>query len=239
MQRVLFAAIVVLTGCSSAETVVAPPAAPVRQQPPTATTQKFALARFESTSPASGGESGTSPPVSAPAPPPALPAPARQQSCAGWPHGTAVGVEETTRGAAMVFTNSDDINALRTRVTEQRDTGTSNYTVHLDNVRQGVRVVYEPKSGDKDQLREAIELRARELSKACELSWARAEEEPKEKPSRAGAPVTEPPTPWLPVESQADKKPEAKDKAGEPAKPDEDKDEKADDKKPDDKKADD
>jgi hypothetical protein len=114
-------------------------------------------------------------------------------NCAGWPASTEIGVERTPRGAALVFTNADHIGSLRARVAAMPEARGEGEAVRLDNVEEGIRLVYEG-GGSVSEVHESARLRARELRRVCGLArYIPSEEPPPEKGATAATNDTPPP----------------------------------------------
>lgn len=98
------------------------------------------------------------------------PTPKRMSTCAGIPAETEIRVEDTSRGAALVFITDEDIAALREQI-GVRLASFAWANAHLDNVDQGVRIVFESSEGNQRQIRASVMERGRELTKVCGLEW--------------------------------------------------------------------
>ncbi len=157
--------------------------------------------------------------------------------CAGWPTATEIGVEKTKHGAALVFANADHIVPLRTRVAAMPEAKTAGEAVRLDNVDDGIRLVYEGTDASVTEVHESARVRARELRRMCGLArYLPSDDSDKDeaKPSREAAPpppsaskpatkksepVTKPKTddkPKTPDKPKAGDKPKTTDKPGTP-----------------------
>jgi hypothetical protein len=148
-----FALLAVLSGCNRADTV----------EPSRPGQQPQAAAAAEATATSMLG--------SAPLPH------NRGSSCAGIPAETKIRVEDTSRGAALVFSTDEDIAALREQI-GVRLASFSWGDAHLDNVNQGVRIVFESAEGNQRQIRASVMQRGRELTKLCGLEWNIPEDKP-------------------------------------------------------------
>ena len=94
----------------------------------------------------------------------------RKSTCAGIPDETEIRVEDTSRGAALVFITDDDIAALREQIAV-RLASFSWADAHLDNVDSGIRIVFESAEGDRSDLRASVMKRGQELTRLCGLEW--------------------------------------------------------------------
>ena len=119
-------------------------------------------------------------------------------NCNGWPAATEVGVERTAHGAAIVFANADHIAPLRDRVAAMPEAKSADDAVRLDNVDEGIRLVYEG-SGSAAEIHESARLRARELRRACGLARYFAGDDDLESASAAAAATEAPPAASTPA----------------------------------------
>jgi hypothetical protein len=126
-------------------------------------------------------------------------------------------VEDVNRGAALVFTTSEDVRELRERVialpsspTIRVDRGRS------DNIPRGVRLIFEAQPGENvEALRRALRVRAKELAEQCVFTFGRQVEPVSE--ISTPPPTAKPSTP-APIEPPI--KTETEGTKPEPAKPD-------------------
>jgi hypothetical protein len=85
-----------------------------------------------------------------------------------------VGVQTIERGAALVFTTSDDVRDLRQRVA-QLSVSAPVRTVRprFDNIQGGVRLVFEAEpAGDRAVVQRVVDEHAREIAKTCGMVLA-------------------------------------------------------------------
>ena len=100
---------------------------------------------------------------------------APRAACPAEAPATWVGAQELRRGGALVFTTSDEhIAELRVRVSSMPwPSALESVDPHLDNIRRGVRVVFESRDpADVPALRKAVTEHARSIAKTCGLALA-------------------------------------------------------------------
>jgi hypothetical protein len=136
-----------------------------------------------------------------------------------------VGAQVTERGAALVFTTSDDARILRERVAELTvQIPVRNVQPRFDNIRGGVRLVFDAETaGERAVVQRVVGERAREIAATCGMvlagpgEWS-AEQQREESPRPADSSVPSRPSETSPAqtdtrkESEADKS-DRKDKA--------------------------
>lgn len=118
----------------------------------------------------------------------------RVSTCTGIPAETQIRVEDTSRGAALVFITDEDIAALREQIGVRLATFAW-ANAHLDNVDQGVRIVFESAEGNQREIRASVMQRGRELTEVCGLEWNIPEDKPEPvatASASASPPKTEP-----------------------------------------------
>jgi hypothetical protein len=154
-----------------------------------------------------------------------------------------VGAQMIERGAALVFTTSDDVHELRQRARDVTVLG-SLRTVQprFDNIRGGVRLVFEADTaGDVSNVQRVAREQAREIAKTCGIALAaegeweaeqqRDESSTRERDSRASSEASRstPAARDTQKESEADKSDTSKPPAKAEAKPEPAKDPKPED----------
>jgi hypothetical protein len=146
---------------------------------------------------------------------------------------TRVGAQFTARGAALVFTTTDDVATLRRRASSVavpdslRSAGP-----RIDNIHQGVRLVFDAEPAPElTAVREQVVEHARQVAKRCGLVLTAPSDQTQPRPrataeqKRTPPPPSAPPKPKLqpPKEAKADKDskkpPKPKSRAAEKPKP--------------------
>jgi hypothetical protein len=120
----------------------------------------------------------------------------QHDACAVRDADTKVGAQMVDRGAALVFTTSDDVANLRDRAAYVSvPASLANVPPRVDKIQYGVRVIFEVEtSGDVPMVRRGIREHARQIAKTCGLvlaaptDWTaeqrrRAESRPAESPN--------------------------------------------------------
>lgn len=121
--------------------------------------------------------------------------------CAADSPATWVGAEELHKGSALVFTTSEDVAALRARVSElSMPNALQSADPRLDNIRGGVRVVFEAReTHDIPALRRAVSEHARTIARTCGLTLALRSHPHGETPRPAAASARVTPAPAPPI----------------------------------------
>jgi hypothetical protein len=109
-----------------------------------------------------------------------------------------VGAQTIERGAALVFTTSDDVRNLRQRVA-RLSVSTSLRTVQprSDNIQGGVRLVFEAETaGEGAIVQRVVREHAREIAKTCGMvlaapgEWSAEQQREESSPAAANSPVS-------------------------------------------------
>jgi hypothetical protein len=150
---------------------------------------------------ACGGARSVREPPSAPPPaaqpvvavPPA-PATPGDTSCGLRASDARVGAQDVDRGAALVFTTSDDVAWLRRRVSDlEVPDSLERAESRSDNIHGGVRLVFEAGAlGDVATVRREVRAHAKQMAKTCGLVLAAPRDRTAERAERAETPAARP-----------------------------------------------